>query len=57
MPRDGLVGMAEVASVRGDMLFGTFRVGMKVTGVEGTCGAFFWVGKLPHLISHNIISR
>ena len=42
-PKDGLVPIAEVATRREDMLFGTFRVGMKVTGVPGTCGAFFWV--------------
>jgi len=43
VPTDGLVPMAEVATARGDLLFGTFRVGMKVTGTSGTCGAFFWV--------------
>ena len=39
----GLVGMGELASSRVDMLFGTFRVGMKLSAVSGTCGAFFWV--------------
>lgn len=43
LPTDGLVPMAEVTTARGDLLFGTFRVGMKVTGTSGTCGAFFWV--------------
>lgn len=42
-PTDALVPMAEVATARRDLLFGTFRVGMKVTGTSGTCGAFFWV--------------
>ena len=50
VPEDGLVRMAEVASLRGDMLYGTFRVGMKVTGVDGTCGAFFWVSGASSLI-------
>ena len=43
VPEDGLIPMAEVATKRGDLWFGTFRVGMKVTGTKGTCGAFFWV--------------
>ena len=43
VPQDGLVPMAEVASARTDVFFGSFRAGMKVTGTPGTCGAFFWV--------------
>lgn len=39
----GLVGSAEVASVRNDSLYGSFRVGMKLSAQNGTCGAFFWV--------------
>lgn len=42
-PQDGLIPMAEVATARIDMLYGSFRAGMKVTGTPGTCGAFFWV--------------
>lgn len=40
---DGLVPMGEIASKRADMAYGSFRIGMKVTSVSGTCGAFFWV--------------
>ena len=40
--QDGLVPTAELASPRDDILYGSFRVGMKVTGVNGTCSAFFW---------------
>lgn len=56
---DGMTPMGEIASVRTDMLYGrsvclfhgertfadmkSYRVNMKVTGVPGTCGAFFWV--------------
>lgn len=40
---DGMVPVAEVDSARMDLLWGTFRVGMKLTGVPGTCAAFFWV--------------
>ncbi|MCJ1453885.1 hypothetical protein MMC28_004234 [Mycoblastus sanguinarius] len=38
----GLIPMAEVATTRGDLLYGSFRAGMKVTATNGTCGAFFW---------------
>lgn len=43
VPQDGLIPMAEVATARIDMLYGSFRAGMKATGTPGTCGAFFWV--------------
>ncbi|KLU81482.1 hypothetical protein MAPG_00571 [Magnaporthiopsis poae ATCC 64411] len=39
---DGMVPVAEVDSARMDLLWGTFRVGMKLSGVPGTCAAFFW---------------
>ena len=38
-----LVGCAEVATVRDDTLYGSYRVGMKLSSQNGTCGAFFWV--------------
>jgi hypothetical protein len=38
-----LIPMAEVSTQRTDMLYGSFRVKAKMTGVNGTCGAFFWV--------------
>ena len=44
VPENGLVPIGELDTMRTDMMYGTFRVGMKVTGVSGTCGAFFWVG-------------
>lgn len=37
------VSGSEMASVRDDTLYGSFRVGMKLSGSNGTCGAFFWV--------------
>jgi hypothetical protein len=43
IPSDGLVPVAEVNSVREDMLWGSYRAAMKLTLVPGTCGAFFWV--------------
>ena len=42
----GMVPTAEVATRRQDMMWGTFRASMRMTGVEGTCAAFFWVGLL-----------
>jgi hypothetical protein len=41
---DGMVPVAELDTQRLDLLWGTFRASMKVSGVEGTCAAFFWVG-------------
>ncbi len=38
-----MVPVAEIDSNRTDILYGTFRAGMKLTGVSGTCSAFFWV--------------
>jgi len=40
---DGMVPMGEMASVRDDVLYGSYRINMKVSGTPGTCGAFFWV--------------
>jgi hypothetical protein len=37
------VPVAEIDSARADMTFGSYRAGMKLTPVNGTCGAFFWV--------------
>lgn len=40
------VPVAEMDSARQDLLWGSFRAGMKLTPVKGTCAAFFWVRKL-----------
>lgn len=37
------VPVAELDSARSDMVFGSYRAGMKLTPVNGTCAAFFWV--------------
>lgn len=42
-PVDDKVPIGEVVAARTDMLYGSFRVAMKLTGIPGTCGAFFWV--------------
>lgn len=43
VPSDGLIPMAEMTTERNDLYYGSFRAGMKLTGTNGTCGAFFWV--------------
>ncbi|MCJ1252184.1 hypothetical protein MMC30_009424 [Trapelia coarctata] len=42
VPQNGLIPMAELASARADILYGSFRVAMKLTSIPGTCAAFFW---------------
>ena len=41
--RDGVVSGAEMATERRDLLYGSYRVGMKLASGGGSCGAFFWV--------------
>jgi hypothetical protein len=41
--REQAVLGAEIDSKRLDLHWGSFRAGMKVTDVSGTCAAFFWV--------------
>jgi hypothetical protein len=38
---DGDVPCAEIVSERDDILYGSFRIAMKTTNVNGTCSAFF----------------
>lgn len=38
-----MVPVAEIDTMRLDVLYGTFRAGLKITDVPGTCSAFFWV--------------
>lgn len=40
---DQMVRSGEIDSLRRDMRYGSFRVGMKLSEVAGTCAAFFWV--------------
>lgn len=35
--------VAEVDSARVDLFWGSYRAGMKLTQISGTCAAFFWV--------------
>ncbi len=43
---NGAVPVAEMDTARQDLLWGSFRTGMKLTPVKGTCAAFFWVRRL-----------
>lgn len=43
---DQMVRSGEIDSLRRDMRYGSFRVGMKMSEVAGTCAAFFWVSAL-----------
>ncbi|KAI0180861.1 glycoside hydrolase family 16 protein [Hypoxylon sp. FL1284] len=40
--RDGMVSGADIATTTLQYYHGTFRAGIKVTDVPGTCSAFFW---------------
>lgn len=52
-----MVSIAEVASTRNDMLYGSFRVGAKFTSVNGTCGAFFFYRNDSSEIDFEYLSR
>lgn len=44
VPANGFVQSAQVASAREDLLWGSYRAGLRLTGTAGTCSSFFWVG-------------
>ncbi|KAF1978772.1 concanavalin A-like lectin/glucanase [Bimuria novae-zelandiae CBS 107.79] len=53
----GFVGSAEVATVRDDAFYGSFRVGMKLSAQNGTCGAFFWFYNNSQEIDMEFLSK
>lgn len=54
----GYVEAAELASVRDDQLYGSFRIGMKLAGAgTGTCGAFFWFYNNSQEIDMEFLSK
>jgi len=57
IPKDGLVPMAECAATREDMLYGSYRASMKLSGVNGSCGAFFWYYNNTQEIDMEFLSR
>ena len=44
---NGMVTSAEMSTTDLHFFYGTFRAGMKLTDVPGTCSAFFWVRTPP----------
>ncbi|KAF2468773.1 concanavalin A-like lectin/glucanase [Lindgomyces ingoldianus] len=53
----GFVSGAEMASVRDDALYGSFRVAMRLSGSAGTCGAFFWFYNNSQEIDMEFLSK
>ncbi|KAL7918526.1 glycoside hydrolase family 16 protein [Trichoderma austrokoningii] len=51
------VPVAELDSARSDMAFGSYRAGMKLTPVNGTCAAFFWYFNDTQEIDMEFLSR
>lgn len=47
IPQNKLIPAAELVSIRSDLYYGSYRTAMRLTGVNGTCGAFFWVCQEP----------
>lgn len=43
VPQNGFVQVAQMNSVREDLLFGTYRALLKMASGPGTCTSFFWV--------------
>jgi len=54
---DNRVPIAEIASPQTDMLYGSFRAAIKFTGVNGTCGAFFWYRNDTQEIDMEFLSK
>ena len=53
---EALVPSAEIVTQRDDILYGSFRIAMKTTGVNGTCGAFYFYGNDSQEIDVEILS-
>ena len=54
---EGLVPIAEVVTARTDILYGSFRAGVKTTGSNGTCGALFFYHDDSQEIDMEVLSR
>ncbi|KAL6862118.1 family 16 glycoside hydrolase [Trichoderma novae-zelandiae] len=54
---DEAIPVAELTSARADMYFGSYRAGMKLTPVNGTCAAFFWYFNDTQEIDMEFLSR
>ncbi|KAK5988766.1 hypothetical protein PT974_10255 [Cladobotryum mycophilum] len=54
---NGAVPVAELDSSRNDLYYGSYRAGMKMTDVNGTCAAFFWYFNDTQEIDMEFLSR
>ncbi|KAL9073279.1 MAG: hypothetical protein Q9157_004810 [Trypethelium eluteriae] len=54
---NGVIGMGEVTTQRRDIVFGSIRVGIKMSNITGTCGAFFWYFNNTQEIDVEYLSR
>ncbi|KAF1345913.1 concanavalin A-like lectin/glucanase domain-containing protein, partial [Delphinella strobiligena] len=52
-----MVRIGEIDSLRQDVRYGSFRIGMKMATVEGTCAAFFWYRNNTQEIDMEYLSR
>lgn len=50
IPSDNYVDLAQMDSLRSDLLWGSYRAAMKLSPVAGTCAAFFWVSTRTRLL-------
>ncbi|RFU71988.1 concanavalin a-like lectin glucanase [Trichoderma arundinaceum] len=54
---DEAIPVAELDTARQDMQYGSYRAGMKLTAVNGTCAAFFWYFNDTQEIDMEFLSR
>ena len=55
-PINSLIGMSEIVTNRSDILYGSFRAGIKTTSINGTCSAFFFYRNDTQEIDVEILS-
>ncbi|KAK5129307.1 hypothetical protein LTR08_003611 [Meristemomyces frigidus] len=51
------IPMAEIVTAQKDILYGSFRVGMKTTAINGTCGAWFFYHNNSQEIDMEVLSK
>ncbi|SMQ54522.1 unnamed protein product [Zymoseptoria tritici ST99CH_3D7] len=52
-----MIPIAEVVSTRDDILYGSFRIGLKTSAVNGTCGGFYFYLNEPAEIEMELLSK
>jgi hypothetical protein len=48
---------SEITTLNADMMYGSYRIGVKMTGEPGTCGSFFWFRNNSMEIDLEYLSR